>query len=90
MRESKIEKHLVRRVKEQGGEVRKLKWIERNSSPDRIVMHPKLRCFVELKATGKDATEAQAREHNRMRAMGEIVHVFNSIEQIDEWILRDA
>jgi len=38
MRESDIEAHLVKRVKELGGEVRKVKWIGRNGAPDRLVM----------------------------------------------------
>ena len=40
VRESTIEKHLVKRVKELGGEVRKVKWIGRNGAPDRLVMLP--------------------------------------------------
>jgi len=41
MRESKIEKYLVDRVKAMGGEVRKVKWIGRNGAPDRLVMLPR-------------------------------------------------
>lgn len=40
MRESQIEKHLVKRVKELGGEVRKVQWIGRVGAPDRLVMLP--------------------------------------------------
>lgn len=40
MRESDIEKYLVKRVKEMGGEVRKVKWIGREGAPDRLVMLP--------------------------------------------------
>lgn len=40
MRESTIEKYLVKRVKEMGGEVRKVRWIGRNGAPDRLVMIP--------------------------------------------------
>lgn len=40
MRESQIEAHLVKRVKELGGEVRKVKWIGRRGAPDRLVMLP--------------------------------------------------
>ena len=42
MRESQIEKYLVKRVKELGGEVRKVQWVGRRSAPDRLVMLPKL------------------------------------------------
>ena len=41
MRESDIEDHLVKRVRELGGEVRKVKWIGRVGAPDRLVMLPK-------------------------------------------------
>lgn len=40
MRESQIEAHLVKRVKELGGEVRKVQWTGRNGAPDRLVMLP--------------------------------------------------
>jgi hypothetical protein len=40
MRERDIERHLVRRVKQLGGEVRKVQWAGRASAPDRVVMLP--------------------------------------------------
>lgn len=40
MRESAIEKHLVKRVKELGGEARKVTWVGRQGAPDRLVMLP--------------------------------------------------
>ena len=39
-RERDIERHLVKRVKELGGEVRKVQWIGRRGAPDRLVMLP--------------------------------------------------
>lgn len=84
MRESKIEAYLVQRVKALGGEVRKVKWIGRNSAPDRIVMLPDNTFWTELKATGEKPTAAQIREHKRMRDMGQRVEVIDSIEQIEE------
>lgn len=66
--ERDIEKQLVKRVLELGGEVRKVKWVGRNSAPDRIVMLPPdymrfdddaqraTTIWVELKAPGKAAT----------------------------------
>lgn len=38
--ERDIEKYLVKRVKELGGEVRKVQWIGRRGAPDRLVMLP--------------------------------------------------
>lgn len=40
MLEATVEDHLVERVKEIGGEVRKVKWIGRRHAPDRVVMLP--------------------------------------------------
>jgi len=92
MRESEIERYLVRRVKELGGEVRKVKWIGRRGAPDRIVMLPDKNgkwaweprsCWVELKATGKKPEPHQLREHERMRRMGQRVEVIDSIEGVE-------
>lgn len=40
MREASVEKYLVQRVKELGGEVRKVRWVGRSNAPDRLVMLP--------------------------------------------------
>lgn len=40
MRERDIERYLVKRVKELGGEVRKVQWVGRRGAPDRLVMLP--------------------------------------------------
>lgn len=94
-RESQIEARLVKRVKELGGECRKVKWIGRNGAPDRIVMLPmryqreyegciETCIWVELKAPGRKPTAAQFREHERMRKMGQRVEVVDSFERIEE------
>ena len=104
MRESTIEKYLVAQVEAHGGEVRKLKWINRNSAPDRVVMLPAQRAtqtidcaycnpkglsiWVELKAPGKEPTPAQKREHERMRRVGQTVLVIDSLEGVDALIAR--
>ena len=97
MRESEIEKHLSRRVKELGGECRKVAWIGRRGAPDRLVMLPPLeitqknfKCrkhrtvWVELKAAGVKPEAYQLREHERMRKMGQRVVVIDSIEGVEE------
>jgi len=97
MLETDVERHLVARVKELGGEVRKVRWIGRNSAPDRLVMLPyekvvfNTAIWVELKNPDTiktfpaDARErAQDREHQRMRAMGQRVEVIGTIEQVEE------
>jgi len=87
MRESDIEKYLVKKVKEVGGEVRKVKWIGRNGAPDRLVMLPPYydhgTIWVELKALGKVPEPHQLREHKRMRVMGQRVVVIDSLEGVD-------
>lgn len=93
MRESDIERHLVKRVKELGGEVRKVQWIGRNGAPDRLVMLPfrpksnmaaDTTVWVELKAPGQKPRPNQIREHAKMRAMGQRVVVIDSIEGVEE------
>ena len=93
MRESVIERYLVKRVKEAGGEVRKVKWIGRRGAPDRLVMLPdpgpgggtfNNAWWVELKAPGEPLEPHQSREHARMRRMGQRVLKIDSLEQVDE------
>jgi len=93
MRESTIEQYLCDRVKAMGGEVRKVKWIGRRGAPDRLVMlpatgevigYPPRAFWVEFKAPGEKAKPHQAREHERMRRMGQRVVVIDSIEGVDE------
>lgn len=91
-RESDIEKYLCDRVKDLGGEVRKVKWIGRNGAPDRLVMLPQTGIthsysapiWVELKAPGEKCRPHQIREHERMRRMGQRVEVVDSFEGVDE------
>lgn len=95
LHERDIEKHLVKRVVQLGGEVRKVKWIGRRGAPDRLVMLPPgivvypgpefgYTIWVELKAPGKVAEPHQQREHIRMRRMGQRVVVIDSIEGVEE------
>lgn len=88
MKESEIERYLVEQVKRHGGEVRKVAWIGRRGAPDRLMMVPLLNglqttVWVELKAPGEKAKPHQAREHERMRKMGQRVEVIDSIEGVD-------
>lgn len=99
MKEAHIERHLVRRVKELGGEVRKVAWVGRQGAPDRLVMLPAetyvddQHCciWVELKNPDTIKTfpanaheRAQHREHERLRKMGQRVEVIGTIEQVEE------
>lgn len=93
MRESEVEKYLVKVVKSLGGECRKVKWIGRRGAPDRVVMLPFKgpsiyvgdTIWIELKAPGKKPTKTQLREHARMRKLGQQFYVLDSIGAIDKW-----
>ena len=81
-----LERVAVKRVKELGGEARKVQWIGRRGAPDRVVMLPwgsGRTVWVELKATGVKPEPHQVREHNRMRAMGHDVVVIDSIDGVE-------
>lgn len=87
MLERDVEAHLVKRVKEIGGIAMKLTSPQRRSVTDRLVLLPGGRVFfIELKAPGKKPTEAQFREHARLRDLGMFVSVFDSKELIDAFI----
>lgn len=85
MRESDVEKYLIKRVKELGGEIRKTKWIGRSHAPDRVVFFKGV-WFVELKRPNAAARTGQIREHSRMRQHGAAVFVIDTIEKVDEFI----
>jgi hypothetical protein len=86
-RESDIEKYLVKRVKDVGGQIRKAQWVGHVGAPDRRVMLPnRMPIWIELKAPGKKPEPHQVREHNRMRKLGELVEVIDSYEAVDNLI----
>ena len=94
MKESQVEAYFADVVRAHGGEVRKVKWIGRRGAPDRRAMMPPAwgkSFWVEFKnpktietfpANGHE--RQQAREHSRMRKLGELVLVIGTIEQVDE------
>ena len=87
MRESKIESHFTRCWKALGGEVRKVKWLDRIGAPDRLAMLPDGRhWWIEFKAPGTKPETYQAREHTRLWKMGQKVLVLDSIEAVDTFI----
>lgn len=85
MIERDVERRLVRRVRELGGEVRKVRWVGRNGAPDRVVfLTGKPALWVELKRPGGRLRRCQVREHERMRNAGQHVVVWSSIDEIEE------
>jgi hypothetical protein len=84
VRESKIEKALVRRVRASGGEIRKVTWVGRRGAPDRLVMIPgRNPALVELKAPRGRLSKLQEREHEILRSWF-VVHVVWSLDAINE------
>lgn len=85
MRESKIEKALVRRATAAGGLVRKLAWVGRRGAPDRLVKLPdRPPMFVELKAPGGRLSKLQELEHRRMIEAGLDVRVVWNLQGVQE------
>ena len=79
MDEKTVEREVVKRVKEEGGIAYKFTSPNRRSVPDRLCLLPGGKIlFVECKRPGAKVTQLQAREHERLRAMGfEVVVVDN-------------
>jgi hypothetical protein len=89
IRESDIEKYLVKRINAIGGEIRKVKWINRNGAPDRVVwIKGGVQVWVELKSPGKTSEPHQSREHKRMQRMGQVVAVIDSYELVDALVME--
>ena len=99
--ENDIEGYLVRRVHNVGGEQRKVQWIGRAGAPDRRIMLPAvgryraIAFWVELKNPKTILTfpkngheRQQQREHERMRAGGELVFVIGTHAQVDAMLKR--
>lgn len=87
MRERDVEQYLVRRVKQAGGIAYKFTSPGRRSVPDRIVLWPFGEAeFVELKAPGQKPTPLQAREHEKLRELGHIVTVIDSVDGVKRWM----
>lgn len=87
-RESSVEDYLCDRVKELGGEVRKVSWIGRKSAPDRLLLLNGQHPLVEVKRpphNGKreEPRPDQLREHVKLRAAGFEVHVVDTKEGVD-------
>jgi len=94
--ERRVEEYLRNQVKKIKGIAYKFTSPARRSVPDRLVLLPippehrtiveKYVIFVEAKATGKKATDAQVREHTRLRTLGFKVEVVDSHDSVDETI----
>ena len=79
-----IADYLADRVKSLGGDIRIEPLPGHRGAPDRRVMLPgRQPVWVELLAPGSRPETHQIREHNRMRRLGELVEVLDSLESVD-------
>jgi len=83
VRENAIEQYLHNRVKELGGDYRRIAWIGRNNAPDDLLLLQGQHMLVECKRPGEKPRPGQEREHERLRAAGLQVHVVSTFEEID-------
>lgn len=85
IKERDVEKYLIEKVKAQGGEIRKVKWIGRRGAPDRVVFLGGAH-FVELKKPGETPEDHQTREHKRMLRHGVYVWVIDNFDMVDDFV----
>lgn len=93
MLEKQVEQHLANRVAAAGGHAYKFVSPGRISVPDRLCLLPvppahqeivaRYVRFAEVKRPGGKPTEAQLREHARLRALGYTVLVLDRKGEID-------
>lgn len=87
MIEAAVESYFKRRVKETGGDERKVVWPGRKGAPDRLAGWLNGRHgFVELKRPKGKAEAHQAREHERLRAIGFRVDLIDTRELVDVYV----
>jgi len=83
LRESDIEKYLVRKVKEKGGLAIKFVSPSISGIPDRLLLLPEGKlAFVELKAKGKKPRPLQLKRMADFRKLGFKTFVIDDKEQI--------
>lgn len=96
-RERDIERRLVERVKQLGGEIRKVKWVGRDGAPDRVVMLPDryypnsydlkpCTIWVEVKRPGAAATfPANAHERKQAREHVRMARMGQDVAVVDSF-----
>src|SRR4051812_27197108 len=88
MIEERVESHLKKRVRETGGEIRKVVWPGHRGAPDRLCGWERTQRsgFVETKRPKGKAEAHQLREHERLRAVGLRVDVLDTIERVEQYV----
>ena len=87
MREREIEKYLVQEIKKYSGVC--WKWTGTSGAPDRIIFINNRVFFVELKNEKGTVSPLQKLIHRKMANLGFIVHVLNSKEAVDKFIMEE-
>lgn len=85
-RETTIESHLHRRMKAIGGKAKKTRSTGDSGWPDRDLLAPALKgkvILAETKTIGGYVSKIQAKTHRELRAMGYVVVVLWTREQVD-------
>lgn len=91
MRESHLERILVREVERIGGKAPKWNSPGNNGVPDRIVILPGgLTIYVEMKAPGKPLKPLQVRWAKILKAMGHKVYKIDSVEDINRFVAENG
>lgn len=80
MRETVIEEAVVKAFEEAGWLARKCVYAGRRGSPDRWFLKGGRWVLIEFKRPGEAPDAQQWREHERLRAHGQKVHVVQSID----------
>lgn len=84
-KEHHIEAYLCKRIKELGGIAYKFTSPQRRSVPDRLCVLPKgYVLFIEVKRPGKEPTDAQYRELERLRDLNQWATWVSTKGQIDQ------
>lgn len=86
--ERNVRAYLVKRVREEEGEIKKVRWIGRRFAPDDFVWIPKWKFpkMAETKAPGEKPSPGQEREHIKLRRMGIEVWVLDSYDAVDSFL----
>lgn len=86
MKESTIEKHLVKRVKAIGGKAVKMVPTFENGIPDRQVLYKGRAIFVEVKKPGETPRRLQVEYMRELAAAGFECRVIDSIDGVEKLI----
>jgi len=85
MRESRLERHFAKRIKNIGGISFKFVSPGTAGVPDRIVLYSGCTYFVELKTTSA-ITKLQQKVHQLFRSKGVDVRIIRTYQQIEDFL----